>query len=911
MSDFADQPYDELDRRQLLAATATGVGTAVVPGQTSAHATDTAATGLDAAEGPLAFVGAHTEIGRGLVAADALTGERVWTYNDERKHRGAPTVVDGTVYSPDWTPTISFESNHSTGSPQESVPATHHQGEPQEHLPPAKLHAVDAQTGEREWATQLGKSRYIGAPTVIDDTIYLGRGLAENEEDQGFVALDAATGQLKWQYKTNVRSSGKGVNVVDGTLYGLSGQRLYAINADSGELEWDLLLNENATGEGSPVVYNGVVYVGHGKSSGRSSNPFGTLHAVDADTGEELWRIDSFADQVRHPIVYSDETLFVGSGRLESTLTAVDAPTGEILWQDSNGSNVPSPAVANGLVYANGTNGSFRAYDAETGDLVWNWSERDEDGDYDRAVTVYDGRVYTAGYRGETMYLTSFDALTGEKLSETPFDWDGIGRLTAPTIVANPDTGRSVDWRVNNGVVGHHNVWARRASTQETAIVDVTLAESERTLVGAPPEHYTEADFSRETVELLTADNTTQTVTLTVDVSSTTATETLAVDYSETAAHGLSVADVTVDPDGDLAAIVESVEIQESESVVAITLAPNDGQIEATQQITLEWTGGIDDQVNALPSHRVSANDTYGEAQFRLVGGATTAIASGDAKYDFTDGTYFPEEIEPDVDGSEGAFRVWRGQTVSIQVPGTGRVIPIREFDTYSNGQITEGPIEMEVPIRPGTVAGFDMSGLETGRHFVTYDNNTAFAIIQIEELEMRGSWRESTIDLEEDATVAVFADAAAEDDLRVEVVEAGSGEVVATKTVQIGGGGGTSVTFDPTTAFPGGGTYEATITHVPSGISEPVGEVEVNEADLSPIVGENPPLDLNEDGLHRDIDGDGELSVRDVQVFLEHYESAVVQENAAAFNFAGTNEEEVTLADVRALYEDVLADSP
>jgi outer membrane protein assembly factor BamB len=56
------------------------------------------------------------------------------------------------------------------------------------------LYAVDAATGEQEWAfTQPSKEVEV-PPTVVDGTVYVGSG------DETLYALDAATGEQEWAF---------------------------------------------------------------------------------------------------------------------------------------------------------------------------------------------------------------------------------------------------------------------------------------------------------------------------------------------------------------------------------------------------------------------------------------------------------------------------------------------------------------------------------------------------------------------------------------------------------------------------------------------------------------------------------------------------------------------------------------
>ena len=73
------------------------------------------------------------------------------------------------------------------------------------------------------------------------------------------------------------------------------------------------------------------------------------------------------------------------------------------------------------------------------------------------------------------------------------------------------------------------------------------------------------------------------------------------------------------------------------------------------------------------------------------------------------------------------------------------------------------------------------------------------------------------------------------------------------------------------------------------------------------PVVGEDPPQDLNGDGLYRDVDGSGEFSIADVQAFFQNRNSDAVQNNPEFFNFDGGDPAEVTIGDVQALFADLV----
>jgi PKD repeat protein len=73
---------------------------------------------------------------------------------------------------------------------------------------------------------------------------------------------------------------------------------------------------------------------------------------------------------------------------------------------------------------------------------------------------------------------------------------------------------------------------------------------------------------------------------------------------------------------------------------------------------------------------------------------------------------------------------------------------------------------------------------------------------------------------------------------------------------------------------------------------------------DTARLGGIVPPRDLDGDSLHEDVRGDGRVDIFDVQALFANMDSPDVQDNAAAFNFSETDPNEVTVADVQALFD-------
>ena len=134
--------------------------------------------------------------------------------------------------------------------------------------------------------------------------------------------------------------------------------------------------------ETTPIVVNGVMYV---------TTSFNHVYAINAKTGEQYWHYKHKMGPIttyccgpnnRGVAVYNDK---VYMGTLDSKLVALDAKTGSLIWQTDIAdptlgySETMAPTAVNGKILI-GTNGGeygirgfVRAYDAESGKLVWNF----------------------------------------------------------------------------------------------------------------------------------------------------------------------------------------------------------------------------------------------------------------------------------------------------------------------------------------------------------------------------------------------------------------------------------------------------------------------------------------------------------------------------------------------------------
>ncbi|HET8619016.1 MAG TPA: PQQ-binding-like beta-propeller repeat protein [Acidimicrobiales bacterium] len=299
-----------------------------------------------------------------VVALDRETGEPVWEtpIGDHPKAVifGSPVVADGLVVT-------------GVGSFEVFVP-----GDP----PTFRGHvvALDAESGAEVWrfwltrgdATEAAGVSIWSSPAVDEErgVLYIGTGQAYAQpappRSDALLALDLRTGAEVWTTQftagdawTITQPTGLDADVgavpnlfrvgdVDAVGVGDKAGTYRALDRDTGEILWERPLTQGGTQGGvmaSAAVSGGTLYVTSNDAS-RDAD----LVAIDAGTGEEVWRVPVGA-HVTGPVTWANGVLYVSddSGRI----AAYDAAGGSRLWAY----DVPFPAaggvaVVDGTVYA-------------------------------------------------------------------------------------------------------------------------------------------------------------------------------------------------------------------------------------------------------------------------------------------------------------------------------------------------------------------------------------------------------------------------------------------------------------------------------------------------------------------------------------------------------------------------------
>jgi quinohemoprotein ethanol dehydrogenase len=280
-------------------------------------------------------------------------------------------------------------------------------------------------------------------------------------------------------------------------------------------LAWSTDLASRRGVEATPIVVDGVMYV---------SASWSIVHAIDARTGATLWVYDpevpgdyasrGCCDVVNRGVAVHGGKVFVGA--FDGHLHAIDAATGAQVWKVDTIENramsytiTGAPRVIDGKVIIGnggaeyGVRGYVSAYDAETGALVWRWhtvpgdpAKPYENAAMEMAAKTWDplaeywkagggGTVWDAMAYDPDLNLLYIGVGNGSPWNQHLRSPAGGDNLFLASIVAlNPDTGEYV-WHYQNTP---GDTWDY-TSTQHIILADLTIAGTPRKVLMQAPKN--------------------------------------------------------------------------------------------------------------------------------------------------------------------------------------------------------------------------------------------------------------------------------------------------------------------------------------------------------------------------------------------------------------------------------------
>lgn len=226
------------------------------------------------------------------------------------------------------------------------------------------IYSLNSKNGSLNWKFKTDAS-VLGSPVVKDGIVYIGG------SDGTFRALKAKNGKEIWNYsRLNGPVVSKPLIYDNKIIFGAWDKFLYALNIKNGTLQWKWT-NGSANRMFSPamvipVAADGSLYI---------VAPDRFITAIDADTGETLWRNNEA--KVRESLGISKDKKTLYAKTMNDTLVAFKAlgKTSEISWKkdlDYGYDHVPSMLIEkDGSVYFGGRNGVVFSVDPGKKDLNW------------------------------------------------------------------------------------------------------------------------------------------------------------------------------------------------------------------------------------------------------------------------------------------------------------------------------------------------------------------------------------------------------------------------------------------------------------------------------------------------------------------------------------------------------------
>jgi len=253
-----------------------------------------------------------------VYALDAATGALRWSFATGDVIHASPAVAEGVVYIGSWD---------------------------------RNLYALDAASGRERWRYTTGNDTVIYNQIGIASSAAVANGVVfVGGRDGFFHAVDAKTGTLRWKHNNKMGWTIASPAIQDGVVYfpTSDGTRFKALDAATGDVKFDL--QNKAVSFSSPAIAGDVAF--YGTSDGylnAVSLKDGTLKATFQTEGskENGARYTDENGRLRTNLMYPDRTL---DGMMIGMRTMMTL-----------GSVLSSPVVADGVVYFGSTDGYLYA----------------------------------------------------------------------------------------------------------------------------------------------------------------------------------------------------------------------------------------------------------------------------------------------------------------------------------------------------------------------------------------------------------------------------------------------------------------------------------------------------------------------------------------------------------------------
>jgi outer membrane protein assembly factor BamB len=216
---------------------------------------------------------------------------------------------------------------------------------------------------------------------------------------------------------------------------------IIALNANTGQTVWKTDRDEIPSW-GTPTVAT------TSKGEELIANASNFIRGYDPRTGKELWRLGHSSKITAPTPIFAGDSLVVVSGRgpekpifvvkagARGDLTLPEGKTSSdtVIWSRiGRGSYMPTPLIYNGILYVLANNGTFDAYNLNTGNEVYRQRLPTIGSGFSASPVASDGKIYISNEDGEILVVSAGEKFNhvatnsmGELLMATPALSDGV-----------------------------------------------------------------------------------------------------------------------------------------------------------------------------------------------------------------------------------------------------------------------------------------------------------------------------------------------------------------------------------------------------------------------------------------------------------------------------------------------------
>ncbi|MCW4034413.1 MAG: PQQ-binding-like beta-propeller repeat protein, partial [Candidatus Bathyarchaeota archaeon] len=316
---------------------------------------------------------------------DAFTGEVIWEIQEEI---ASPVIAYGCLYF------MKGGQMYALSTAVEPEGYTMWRGGVES--PSITLNQGPTDLSSPKWVFTTGAG-VISSPVVSEGKLYV------NSNDRNVYCLDAYTGEPIWTFQTNepkMTTFGSTPAVVGNrVIIGPDDGNIYCLDADSGDEIWRLSVGTYRPAEGSlgqhnirssPVIYNNEIYVG--------SMHDGKLYCVSM-SGSVEWATEiaggdpilgsAVTDGTYIYIMGWDANIYKLDMNGNILLNFQIATGGSSMWSSYWGVNSFTPTVSGEFLWVGGTNDQFRCYNTTDGELIYEGTQPNVEGETSHGSMVY------------------------------------------------------------------------------------------------------------------------------------------------------------------------------------------------------------------------------------------------------------------------------------------------------------------------------------------------------------------------------------------------------------------------------------------------------------------------------------------------------------------------------------------